>query len=98
MGNINSNFQKMWRTGCLLLELLPWPCHNLLRGYKKQCPTRITLDLNPQMTGEVQEFVLGCWHRILPEIQMPQELQQKGAQGPVVVQLHRGEGGLGSDL
>lgn len=84
----------MWRTGCLLLELLPWACHNLLRGYKKQRPTRIRLDLNPQMTGEMQEFVLGCW-QCVPETQMPQELQRKGAQGSVVVQLHRGEGGLG---
>lgn len=32
------------------------------------------------------------------EIRMPQELQRKGAQGPAVVQLLRGEGGVGSDL
>lgn len=68
----------MCRAGCLLLEMLPWACHNLLQGYKKQCPTWITLDLNAQMTGEMQELVLGSWHRILPGIPAAQEWQQEG--------------------
>lgn len=68
----------MCRTGCLLLETLPWACHNLLQGYKKQCPTRMRLDLNAQMTGEMQELVLGSWHRILPAIPAAQREPRAG--------------------
>lgn len=36
------------------------------------------LDLNAQMTGEMQELVLGSWHRILPAIPAAQREPRAG--------------------
>lgn len=52
---------RLFTAGILSLAL-----SQSVQGYKKQRPTRIRLDLNPQMTGEMlQEFVLGSWQRML---------------------------------
>lgn len=93
--NINSNFQKTWRTTFLLLELLHYclvgpyraPQHyNLLCCYKKKQPTQITLYFNPKMTRD--RFVMGYLHHICDKIQVPLELLQEAARSSAAVQQH----------